>query len=110
MTPRQRAVYDYIVKRVFDGQPPTVREIGIEFNIRNPNGVMCHLKALEKQGLIRTKRNVSRGIEVVGRNNLASQRGSVLEAALLFSESCTEAINLQHQRLLDAVKEYREAQ
>jgi len=109
MTPRQRSIYDYLVKRIVSGHPPTVREIAVEFNIRNPNGVMCHLRALEKKGLIRTNPKLARGIEVVGQNSLASKRGKVLEAALLFAESST-AINLQHQRLIDAVKEYREAQ
>ena len=31
---------------------PTVREIGEHFDIASPNGVMCHLKALEKKGMI----------------------------------------------------------
>jgi repressor LexA len=29
-----------------------VREIGVHFHIKSPNGVMCHLKALQKKGLI----------------------------------------------------------
>src|SRR5438034_7586991 len=30
------------------GFGPTVREIGDGFEIKSPNGVMCHLKALER--------------------------------------------------------------
>ena len=32
------------------GYGPTVREIGREFGIKSPNGVMCHLRALEARG------------------------------------------------------------
>ena len=54
LTERQREIYDFIQERIeHRGYPPTVREIGVAFNIKSPNGVMCHLKALEKKGLIK---------------------------------------------------------
>ena len=43
---------------------PTVREIGAGFKIRSPNGVMCHLKALEKKGLITRESHMSRAIQL----------------------------------------------
>ena len=43
---------------------PTVREIGEQFGIKSPNGVMCHLRALERKGLIRRSPNKSRAIEL----------------------------------------------
>lgn len=46
------------------GYGPTVREIGIHMGIRSPNGVMCHLRALEKKGMIRRSANKSRAIEL----------------------------------------------
>ena len=46
------------------GYGPTVREIGAEFGIRSPNGVMCHLKALEKKGLITRESHMSRAIQL----------------------------------------------
>ena len=46
------------------GYGPTVREIGEHFEISSPNGVMCHLKALEKKGLIHRSPNKSRAIEL----------------------------------------------
>ncbi|MCP4811372.1 MAG: repressor LexA, partial [Planctomycetaceae bacterium] len=46
------------------GYGPTVREIGEHFGINAPNGVMCHLKAIEKKGLIRRSPNKSRAIEL----------------------------------------------
>ena len=44
---------------------PTVREIAAAFQIASPNGVVCHLKALERKGLIRRTPRSSRGIEVL---------------------------------------------
>ena len=34
------------------GYPPTIREIGLHFGIKSPNGVAYHLAALEKKGYI----------------------------------------------------------
>jgi repressor LexA len=42
-----------------------VREIGLEFDIKSPNGVMCHLKALEKKGLIKRELHSARAIQLV---------------------------------------------
>jgi repressor LexA len=53
LTPKQQKIYDFICKRIDDrGYPPTIRDIGTAFDIKSPNGVMCHLKALEKKGFI----------------------------------------------------------
>ena len=41
-----------------------MREIGERFRISSPNGVMCHLKALEKKGLITRQPNMSRAIQL----------------------------------------------
>lgn len=65
LTERQRLVYDFIRDKIVNrGYGPTVREIGENFDISSPNGVMCHLKALEKKGLIRRSPNKSRAIEL----------------------------------------------
>jgi repressor LexA len=65
LTPRQRAIYDFIKdKIVHRGYGPTVREIGAGFKIKSPNGVMCHLKALEKKGLITRESHMSRAIQL----------------------------------------------
>lgn len=63
LTDRQRKVYEFIREKIrHRGYGPTVREIGAEFQISSPNGVMCHLKALEKKGLISREPNMSRAI------------------------------------------------
>ena len=65
LTERQREVYDFIRDKIQNrGYGPTVREIGEQFDIASPNGVMCHLKALEKKGLITREPNMSRAIQL----------------------------------------------
>ena len=65
LTPRQQEIYDFLRTKIIDrGYGPTVREIGQEFGIKSPNGVMCHLKALEKKGLITREEKMSRAIEL----------------------------------------------
>ena len=66
-TARQTAVYEFIREKIQSrGYGPTVREIGAAFRIRSPNGVMCHLKALERKGWITRGKNMSRAIELIG--------------------------------------------
>lgn len=68
LTERQREIYDFIEDKIESrGYGPTVREIGMAFDIKSPNGVMCHLKALEKKGLIRKERGAARAIQLVDR-------------------------------------------
>ena len=65
LTKRQREVYEFIRDKITGrGYGPTVREIGDKFEISSPNGVMCHLKALEKKGLITREPNMSRAIQL----------------------------------------------
>jgi len=65
LTERQRSVYEFIREKIRSrGYGPTVREIGQHFDIRSPNGVMCHLKALEKKQLIVREPNMSRAIRL----------------------------------------------
>lgn len=67
LTQRQREVYQFIQDLMkHRGYGPTVREIGDHFQIASPNGVMCHLRALETKGMIKRSPNKSRAIELVG--------------------------------------------
>ena len=50
LTERQREIYEFIRDKIETrGYGPTVREIGEAFNIKSPNGVMCHLKASRRR-------------------------------------------------------------
>jgi repressor LexA len=65
LTARQQEIFNFIRDKIKNrGYGPTVREIGENFQISSPNGVMCHLKALEKKGLIIRSPNKSRAIEI----------------------------------------------
>lgn len=59
LTRRQQEIYNYLVQRSgyfkhFDETRAysTVREIGAHFNIKSPNGVKAHLRALKRKGWI----------------------------------------------------------
>src|SRR5437868_52180 len=72
LTDRQREIHEFIRDKIETrGYGPTVREIGDEFGIRSPNGVMCHLKALEKKGIITRKGRSARAIQIVDHRPLA---------------------------------------
>ena len=65
LTAKQRAIYEFIKHKILSrGYGPTVREIGAGFKIKSPNGVMYHLKALEKKGLITRESGMSRAIQL----------------------------------------------
>jgi repressor LexA len=62
LTKKQQAIYNYIVKHIeTKGFPPAIRDICQEFGISSPNGVMCHLKALESKGSINRVHLESKG-------------------------------------------------
>src|SRR3982750_3691260 len=66
LTDRQREIHEFIRDKIESrGYGPTVREIGLGFEIRSPNGVMCHLKALEKKGLIERQGFSARAIPLI---------------------------------------------
>jgi repressor LexA len=63
-TDRQREILAFVRERTaLCG--PTVREIMEHFGFRSPNGAMCHIRALEKKGLLRRRARQTRGIEVL---------------------------------------------
>jgi repressor LexA len=65
LTAKQQQIYDFIKDKILNrGYGPTVREIGAHFGIRSPNGVMCHLKALEKKNMILRDERMSRAIQL----------------------------------------------
>jgi repressor LexA len=66
MTERQQEVLRFIRQQVTQkGYPPSIREIGQQFNIKSTNGVRGILQALERKGEIRRSPLLSRGIELM---------------------------------------------
>lgn len=65
LTDKQRAIYEFIRDKIENrGYGPSIREICTAFDIKSPNGVMCHLKALEKKGLISRAEGLARAIQL----------------------------------------------
>lgn len=68
VTARQRQVYEYICRYTENQkQPPTIAEIGKQFQMTSSASVHSILSALEREGLLKRIPNVSRGIEIVKR-------------------------------------------
>lgn len=64
LTERQAEVLEFIkANSAYFG--PSVRQIAQQFGFKSPNGVICHLEALERKGFITRRPKVARGIEVV---------------------------------------------
>jgi repressor LexA len=74
LTDKQELIYNFIRNHIEDkGFPPAIRDICDAFSISSPNGVMCHLKALQKKGYINRvekrgnqQRAQARGITIPG--------------------------------------------
>ncbi len=65
LTDKQELVLKFITGVIKDkGVPPTIREIGDEFQI-TAKGAYDHLKAIEKKGYLKTSKNQSRAIELL---------------------------------------------
>jgi len=66
VTARQRQVYEFICRYIeTHNQPPTIAEIGKQFQMTSSASVHSILSVLEREGLIKRIPNVSRGIEIV---------------------------------------------
>ena len=64
LTPKQEAVYKFLVKKMQNGIPPTVREICTATRIKSTSTVHAILNALEEQGYILRDAKYSRAIRL----------------------------------------------
>ena len=63
LTKRQRAVYRAIARHYADHRfPPSIREIGKLLDISSPNGVVCHVRALQRKGWVVATAKTARSI------------------------------------------------
>lgn len=70
VTPRQREVYDYLCRFIdANGHAPTIAQIQLQFGLKAPSTVHQLLSALDRGGLIKRTPNVSRGLEIVKRED-----------------------------------------
>lgn len=125
LTDRQAKIFDFIKDRVQSrGYGPTVREIGEQFKISSPNGVMCHLKALEKKGLLNRVRKhdraIARAIEVApeilaeekgmplagtvaaGLTNLAFEQAERVDFGSMFAKKSFFALKVKGDSMIEA--------
>jgi repressor LexA len=125
LTARQAVVFEFIKDRVqARGYGPTVREIGEHFHISSPNGVMCHLRALEKKGLLKRVqkhgRAIARAIELApeivseekgmpmagtvaaGLTTLAFEQADRVDFAQMFSKKSLFALKVKGDSMIDA--------
>jgi repressor LexA len=125
LTDRQAKIFDFIKDRVVGrGYGPTVREIGEHFKISSPNGVMCHLRALEKKGLLNRVRKhdraIARAIEVApeilaeekgmplagtvaaGLTNLAFEQAERVDFGSMFAKKSYFALKVKGDSMIDA--------
>ena len=67
LSPRQERMIQFIREfRARHGYPPTVREIGAAAGISSTSVVDYNLNILEKTGIIKRDREISRGIDLLG--------------------------------------------
>jgi repressor LexA len=65
LTARQYEVYRFVRRFILDhDRPPTIRQIGEAFGIGSPNGVMCHLQALQRKWYLRRVADEGQGLYV----------------------------------------------
>ena len=70
LTDQQKKIFQLILSHIEQfGNPPTIREIAEQMKFKSPNGVVGHLKALERKGLITRPSNKSRAIQLTDEVN-----------------------------------------
>ena len=94
LNPKAREILSYIQRFTREhGYPPTIREIGSEFEIASTNGVRYHLNLLEKSGHVRRSGKISRGIESSSRTTAPTGipiLGRVAAGQPILAEQSTE--------------------
>lgn len=70
LTEKQLKVYNYLVKKISEGFPPTVREICFATGIKSTSTVHAILNVLEENGYIYRDPKYSRAIKIEGTENI----------------------------------------
>lgn len=96
LTLRQAQALDAIRQSIeTNGYPPTLRELGDAIGIRSTNGVMDHLKALERKGYIERGMGAkSRDIRLVGQTTVTVPSEGAVEAVAVNVYGRVAASNL----------------
>ena len=66
LTKRQSQILDFIKAEIEEtGLPPTRREIADKFKWSSSYSAQCHLELMQKKGVIKLSKLISRGIQVL---------------------------------------------
>lgn len=91
MSPRRRAVYDFIRREIkAKGYPPSVREICEAVNLKSPSTVHGYLGDLEKMGMIRRDPTKPRAITIVEDHDNRNR-----ENTIAVEENAQQIVDLQ---------------
>jgi repressor LexA len=97
VTARQRQVYEFICRyHETEKQPPTIAEIGKQFEMTSSASVHSILSALEREGLITRIPNVSRGIEIIKQQQQGGENNEIPLLGMVAAGQPIEAI-LAHE-------------
>jgi len=78
VTAKQRRVFEFIRRYIESNhEPPTIAEIGRQFQMSSSASVHAILIALEREGLIKRIPNVSRGIQIVEQETAADESNEI---------------------------------
>lgn len=78
VTAKQRRVFEFIRRYIESNhEPPTIAEIGRQFQMSSSASVHAILIALEREGLIKRIPNVSRGIQIIEQETAADETNDI---------------------------------
>jgi len=93
LTDAQREVLSFIEEKIEDrGYGPTIREINERFGTTSPNGVICHLTALQKKGRITRDPNRSRAITVILTEEQRERKSLLAKLSTLTTEDLRDVV------------------
>ena len=99
VTAKQRRIFEFIRRYVESNQePPTIAEIGRQFQMRSSASVHAVLTALEREGLIKRIPNVSRGIEIIQQKENGEEDNEIPLLGIVAAGQPIEAI-LSHDTI-----------
>ena len=74
LTAKQTKIFNFLKDFILEKDyPPSIRDIQNHCSISSTSVVDYNLKKLEEKGLIRRDKDISRGIEILGDNNIRSR-------------------------------------
>ncbi|MBN1294996.1 MAG: repressor LexA [Candidatus Latescibacteria bacterium] len=97
LTSRQASVLSFIKEFAIEhGYPPTIPEIQEKFDIKSPNGVNNHIKALIRKGYLKRDSSRARALDIIGKRDGIPIIGRVAAGAPLLAQENLEGYFNMH--------------